>query len=190
MYDTGSVKRKVNSNQRTRSRPSSLFLPQIPQTIEEQEHNPTVEVIDIDSLQNLQYASLSVTEEEKMIADLEQQMIAEVCEENELTKEEIDALENLLEDVVSYSKDNPAEPKRKLTKQYSMLSVRSTTSSLGGRHADLTSQLSFADSVSLFGDIEEDREEEQSEEAVLMSLAGTSYAKQKNRASLSTYDNM
>eukprot|EP00794_Sanderia_malayensis_P019833 gene19833-21775_t len=168
LYETGATKRKV-SMKRFRSRPSSLYMPH---TIQE-DVKPTVKVIDIDSLQNLEDYALSPQDEDHVMAKLEEQLIADVCDDSELSKEEIEALEHLLEmSCPIREKDNLTEPKRKLTKQYSLLKVEPSTTQEG--RPDLTTQLSFTDSVSLFDGInEDDREEERdkSEETVLLSLA-------------------
>ncbi len=86
LYETGAAKRKI-SQKKFRSRPSSMY---IPHTIEEDkahgvvgENKPTVQVIDIDSLQNLDDYALSAADEDHVMAKLEQQLIADVCQENE-----------------------------------------------------------------------------------------------------------
>ncbi len=80
MYDTGATKKKI-SHKKSRARPSSWYIPQTIQ--EDKAPEPTVQVIDIESLQNLEDYALSAADEDKMMANLEKQLIADVCEENE-----------------------------------------------------------------------------------------------------------
>jgi len=81
----------------------------------------------------------------------------------------VKALERLLDDFATYSEQDSPDPKRKVEKQYS-----------------------FTDSISLFGDVDQNElpEDDKSEETVLMSLKDESFPSSSKRQSYSAYDNV
>eukprot|EP00795_Rhopilema_esculentum_P002574 gene2574-767_t len=183
LYETSVVRRKLSQGKKSRTRPASLYVQhRIQEAIPEAITSPgEVEISGmplqksaslgekiIGSLHDIRFSKLTADEEDTVIAQIEKSLIAQVCDENDLSTDEIKALESLLEDVVTYSKEGSTEAKPKVSKQYS-----------------------FTDSVSLLGDMEdrETEEADENEENVLMSLKDPTPSSSTKRLSYSAYDN-
>lgn len=98
LYETDVARRKISQTRRARVRPASLYIQHriqdaIPETQVSIDIEPEMpskssksssrKYLEIGSLHDLQFHSMTVDEEENVIAEIEKQLIAQVCDENE-----------------------------------------------------------------------------------------------------------
>jgi len=185
LHEAAVTRRKVSQTRKPKARPVSLYIQhRIQEAIPETQREIPIQIesvplkgsksssnkyLDVGSLHDIPFSSMTAAEEENVIAEIEKQLIAQVCDENDLSSDEVKALERLLDDFATYSEQDSPDPKRKVEKQYS-----------------------FTDSISLFGDVDQNElpEDDKSEETVLMSLKDESFPSSSKRQSYSAYDNV
>ena len=100
LYETGVARRKISQTKKPRARPASLYIQhRIQEAIPETQRESPIQIeseipwndsrsssqkyLEIGSLHDIPFSSMTADEEENVIAEIEKQLIAQVCDENE-----------------------------------------------------------------------------------------------------------
>ena len=100
LYETGATRRRLSQTRKPRARPASLYIQhRIQEAIPETQREIPIQIesemplkssgasslkyLDIGSLHDIPFSTLTRDEEENVIAEIEKQLIAQVCDENE-----------------------------------------------------------------------------------------------------------
>ena len=100
LYETGVTRRRLSQARKPRARPASLYIQhRIQEAIPETQREIPIQIepefplsdsrsssrkyLDIGSLHDIPFSAMTADEEENVIAEIEKQLIAQVCDENE-----------------------------------------------------------------------------------------------------------
>lgn len=105
LYETGAVMKKINQGKKPRTRPASLYIQHRIQAAIPESQSPrdtyfpietsisidqlagratsAEQIIQIGSIHDIPFSTMTADEEETVIAEIEKQLIAQVCDENE-----------------------------------------------------------------------------------------------------------